>query len=117
MYKIENGKLVKAPKAVHHIEDGVEMVTTNATEAFLAELGYKHLEEQEKPEITDYQMLKEVFEDGPTIIKRYEVVDKPIINDPLPEMEEGYTLEDYEIITPEEVHRGKRLVARVEDPL
>lgn len=111
MYKIENGKLVKAPKAVHHIEDGVEMVTTNATEAFLAGLGYKHLEEQEKPEITQYQLLKEVFEDGPTIIKRYEVVDKPIINDPEPqEMEEGYELQDYEYVTPTEVHRGKRLV-------
>ena len=93
------------------------MVTTNATEAFLAGLGYKRLEEQEKPEITQYQLLKEVFEDGPTITKRYEVVDKPIINDPIPEVEEGQELENYEYTTDTEVHRGKRLVAPVEDPL
>jgi len=110
MYKIENGKLVKAPKAVHHIEDGVEMVTTNATESFLAGLGYKHLEEQEVPETTEYQMIKEVFEDGPTIVKRYEVVDKPIINDTEPALEEGYELQPYEYITDTEVHRGKKLV-------
>ena len=77
MYKIENGILVKAPKAVHHIVNGVEMITTNATETLLFSLGYKHLIEQEKPEITEHQMLKEVFEDGPTIVKRYEVVEIP----------------------------------------
>lgn len=110
MYKIENGKLIEAPKAVHHIEKGVEMVTTNATDEFLSTLGYKHLEEQEKPVITQYQLINDVLEDGPTIVKRYEVTDKPIINDEIPEEQEGYTLEDYEVIGEKEVHKGKRLV-------
>ena len=111
MWKIENGQLVAAPKAVHRTIEGKEYITTNPTEAILSELEYKHLTEQEKPAITEYQLITEVLEDGATIVKRYEVTDKPIINDPEPqEMEEGFGLEDYEYITDTEVHRGKRLV-------
>lgn len=118
MYKLENGNLIKAPKAVHRQVDGVEFITSNPTEEILAGLGYKHLEEQEKPEITQYQLIAEVLDDsGTTIVRRWEVTDKPIINDPLPEVEEGQELEDYEYVTDTEVHRGKRLVAPVEDPM
>ena len=117
MYKLENGNLVKAPNAIHHIEEGVEMVTTNPTDEMLLDAGYKYLEVEEKPEITQYQLINEVLtESGNTITKSYEIVNKPIINDPEPqEMQEGYTLEDYEYVTATEVHRGKHLVEIIEE--
>lgn len=112
MYKLENGILVKAPKSVHRIIKGKEYFTTNASEEILRAEGYKPLEEQQKPEITQYQLLKEVLEDrSNVIVKRYEVLEKPIINDEVPELAEGYIYEDYENITPTEVHRGKRLIS------
>ena len=116
MYKLENGNLIKAPKAVHRQIDGVEFITTNPTDEILAGLGYKYLEEQEKPEITKYQLIAEVLEErGGSIVRRWEVTDKPIINDPEPqEMEEGQELEDYEYVTATEVHRGKRVVCNEE---
>lgn len=118
MYKLENGNLIKAPKAVHRQINGVEFITSNPTDEILAGLGYKHLEEQEKPEITKYQLINEVLDDsGTTIVRRWEISEKPIINDPIPEVEEGQELEDYEHVTDTEVHRGKRLVAPVEDLL
>lgn len=111
MFKLQNGNLIKAPKVVHRQIDGVEFITSNPTDEILAELGYKYLEEQEKPEITKYQLINEVLDDsGDTIIRRWEVTEKPIINDPLPEVEEGQELEDYEYVTATEVHRGKRVV-------
>lgn len=116
MYKLENGNLIKAPKSVHRQIDGVEFITSNPTEEILVGLGYKHLEEQEKPEITKYQLINEVLDDsGATIVRRWEVTDKPIINDPIPEVEEGQELEDYEYVTAIEVHRGKRLVSITEE--
>lgn len=121
MYKLENGILIKAPKSVHRQIDGVEFITSNPTDEILAGLGYKHLKEQEKPEITKYQLITEVLDDsGATIVRRWEVTDKPIINDPLPEVEKGQEFEDYEdyeYVTATEVHRGKRLVAPAEDPM
>ena len=110
MYKIENGKLIKSTNAVRRTIKGKEFITTNPTEAILSELGWKHYAEQEKPTPTEYQLIKEVLEDGATIVKRYEVEEKPIINDPEPALEEGYELQPYEYITDTEVHRGKRLV-------
>ena len=116
MYKIENGNLVEAPNAVRRTINGKDYITTNPTDEILSGLGYKYLEEQEKPEITEYQLINEVLDDsGDTIVRRWEVTDKPIINDPLPEVEEGRELEDYEYVTPTEVHRGKRLVEIAEE--
>lgn len=113
MYKLENGILAKAPKAVHHDIEGVEFITTNPTEELLRSLGYKTLVEQEKPEITQYQLITEHFtETDDTITKGWEITEKPIILDEEPqEMQEGYELQDYEYVTPTEVHRGKRLVS------
>lgn len=113
MYKLENGILAKAPKAVHHDIEGVEFITTNPTEELLRSLGYKTLVEQEKPEITQYQLITERFtETDDTITKDWEITEKPIILDEEPqEMQEGYELQDYEYVTPTEVHRGKRLVS------
>ena len=97
MYKLENGNLIKAPNAVRRTINGKDYITTNPTTDILAGLGYKHLEEQEKPEITKYQLINEVLDDsGTTIVRRWEVTNKPIINDPVPEVEKGQELEDYE---------------------
>lgn len=111
MYKLENGKLIVAPKVIHRQIQGKEFITTNATEDILTQEGYKYLEEQEKPEITKYQLIKEVLTDnGSTITRTWEVTDKPIIEDEIPEVSEGYELQEYEYVTDTEVHRGKKLV-------
>lgn len=111
--KLQDGHIMAAANVVHHDIEGKEYITTNPTETLLRSLGYKTLVVEEKPEITQYQLVAERFtETDDTITQGWEISEKPIINDPEPqEMEEGYALEDYEIITPEEVHRGKRLVA------
>ena len=89
MYKLENGILIKAPKAVHRKIDGVEFITSNPTDEILAGLGYKHLEEQEKPEIGENQTLKEALDDsGATIVRRWEVIDLPEPTEEQPEESE-----------------------------
>ena len=56
----------------------MEFITSNPTDEILAGLGYKHLEEQEKPEIGENQALKEVLEErGGSIVRRWEVIDLP----------------------------------------
>ena len=87
MYKLEDGKLVKAPNAIYRLIDGINFITTNPTEQMLSEKGYKHLEEQEKPEIGAYQELKESYEDiGTVIVHKWEVIDLPTpIEEPIEE--------------------------------
>lgn len=89
MYKLENGNLIKAPKAVRRQVNGVEFITSNPTDEILAGLGYKHLEEQEKPEIGENQTLKEVLEErGGSIVRRWEVIDLPEPTEEQPEESE-----------------------------
>ena len=110
--KLQDGHIMAAANVVHHDIEGKEYITTNPTETLLRSLGYKTLVVEEKPEITQYQLVNEHFsETADTITQGWEISDKPIINDPEPqEMMEGYELQEYEYVTPTEVHRGKRLV-------
>ena len=111
MYKLQDGNLIKAPRVVHRTINNKEYFTTNPTKELLASLGYKTLEEEQKPEINQYQLINTVFKEEETkIIKKYEITDKPVINDPIPEEQDGYELVDYEYITETEVHRGKNLI-------
>lgn len=82
MYKLDNGNLIKAPKFVHHEIDGVEVVTSNPPADVLARFGYKPLQEEQKPEISGNQALKEVLEDkGDVIVRRWEIIDLPDLED------------------------------------
>ena len=114
--KLQNGHIMAAANVVHHDIEGKEYITTNPTEKLLRSLGYKTLVVEEKPEITQYQLISEHFtETDDTITQGWVVTDKPIILDEEPEVEEGQELENYEYVTPTEVHRGKRLVPIVQE--
>lgn len=110
--KLQDGHIMAAANVVHHDIEGKEYITTNPTETLLRSLGYKTLVVEEKPEITQYQLITEHFtETDDAITQGWEISEKPIILDEEPqEMQEGYELQDYEYVTPTEVHRGKRLV-------
>lgn len=85
MYKLVNGKLEEAPKALRRNIDGKDYITTNPTEEMFLAQGYKYLEEQEKPEINENQALHQVFtETSNTIVRTWEIVDLP----PAEEIEE-----------------------------
>lgn len=54
LYKLENEKLVKAPKFVYHEVDGVKVVTSNPDDELLAELGYKPYAPVDMPEVDEH---------------------------------------------------------------
>lgn len=72
-YKVENGKLVKAP------EKGLKVFIGNPTEEQYRFFGYTNkVVEDERPEEAEGKFIEEYFEqiDG-TIFKRYRYIDIP----------------------------------------
>ena len=74
MYKLENGNLIKAPNAVRRTINGKDYITTNPTTDILAELGYKPLVEEGKPELGENEACRAVLtEPEDKIVKSWDV--------------------------------------------
>ena len=73
-YKVENGKLIKAPK------NGLKVFIGNPTEEHYKFFGYSNdIVEDEIPTVNDNQYVEEYYEQVDGIIhKRYKVMDVPV---------------------------------------